>query len=209
MGFFPRFFFHDSEKRLSDGRRMARTLFFLNKGMLVFGTLTYSEGENGPEMYPLALSVTEREGHQIEGTVCWLTLDNATTRFRGELRGLTFTFEEYEVVSGAEHVVVPTKYTADWAENGIVTGRVLEGEPATLVLQCPPAAGTDAVESGFALRMDIRLADDGSERARVRWTDSTESTIVESVAVARRVGDDLVLTEISAEAPGEQASGRV
>lgn len=189
---------------------MARTLFFLNKGMLVFGTLTYSEGENGPEVYPLALSVTERDGHQVEGTVCWLTLDNATTRFRGELRGLNVTFEEYEVVSGAEHVVVPTKYTADWVQDGVVAGRVLEGEPATLVLHCPPSvSGADAVTSGFALGVDITLADDGSQRARVRWTDSTMNTVAESVGVARRVGDDLVVTELGPEASCEQAGCRV
>lgn len=187
---------------------MARTLIFLRKGMLVLGTLTYPEGENGPEMYPLALSVTEQDGYQVEGTVCWLTLENATTRFRGELRGLTVTFEEYEVVSGAEHVVVPTKYTAVWTQDGIVTGRVVEGEPGTLVLHCPlPPSETGTMETGFALGVDITVADDASQCARVRWTDSALNTVAESVAVARRVGNDLVVTELN-EASEEQAGGR-
>lgn len=188
---------------------MGRTPFFLNQGTLAFGTLTYTEGENGPEVYPLMLSVTEQSGNQVGGTVCWLTLENATTRFRGQTAGLSITFEEYEVLSGAEHVVVPTKYTADWdPASRLFTGRVLEGEPATLVLHCPAPLTTDAVDTGFALNADITLADDGSQHARVRWTDREENTLAESLAIARRVGDDLVVTELTPVPHNEQESGR-
>lgn len=147
----------------------------------------------------MMMTVGTSAGRHIEGTICWPTLANAITKFRGDTKGRTLTFVEYEVVQGADQVEVPTKYEVEFdAALRNASGRVLEGEAATLTLESlSPLPATIRKPTSTPLNVDVTIAADASQQVHLQWKTAKGELLSESVGVARREGSDLIITEIA------------
>ena len=66
-------------------------------------------------------------GNKFAGTMLWPTLNQARTKFRGEIDVTSatknITFEEYEVIKGENDVEVPVKYVAH-CKGDLIEGHV-------------------------------------------------------------------------------------
>jgi len=71
--------------------------------------------------FPFRLQISKVDGSAIEGFVTWPTANNAKTKIRGTITNEELTFEEYELVVGAD-VDVPTNY------HGKIFVNTLKGE---------------------------------------------------------------------------------
>jgi len=89
------------------------------------GVCSYDEGK---EDFPFKMDVAALKGKEITGTINWPTLGNAKTKFRGKIEGNNFFFEEYEAVSGAEDVQIPSYYTGKISSQGTAINGSTKGE---------------------------------------------------------------------------------
>lgn len=78
------------------------------------GSCTYP---GDPIIYNFILEVDKIENGNIFGNILWETLHNAQTKFKGKVADDSFTFQEYEIISGEDHVSVPSSYTVKLIEN--------------------------------------------------------------------------------------------
>ena len=167
-------------------------------GTFYKGTIAY-DGNGAPEVYPLMMTIKDSVGVHVEGTICWPTLSNAMTKFRGDVNGRVLTFVEYEIIRGSDQVEVPTKYQIEFDDTfRSAKGKVLEGESASLSLESLSAVPVKVCKpSTTTLKIEISLASDESQRAKVTWKSDDGKEISKSDAVVRREGNDLIITEVA------------
>ncbi len=120
--------------------------------------------------YPMRLTITRRNGDQIEGTIHWPTLRDSRTAFRGTLREGHVEVEEHTLLQGSG-IGLPTNYAGDvhggrlegtWSGSGYSGTFYLSpyGRPAREPVGGvaedlePAAAATPVVESGSGSTSD-------------------------------------------------------
>jgi hypothetical protein len=141
-------------KRKKKKKKAAKPIEFQPKGQLL-GLCSYGATQEHFPMIVLINTVVpeapaapapgaEQAGNQLlEGTVKWSTLNNAETKFRGKMSADgTFEIEEYEVITGVDDVVVPTKYKGSVVTGNAISGAVEGQDQATFKLDylAPPPA---------------------------------------------------------------------
>ena len=169
-------------------------------GVPITGKVTYCSGAT-PEVYNLVLVVGTSTGLHLEGTITWPSLGGATTKFRGDVRGRKLALVEYEAISGADQVSLPTAYEVIFEPNSATAhGKVTDGEPADVELTClagPPALARSQAPQTTMLEATLTVASDGSQQARLTWSSSDGTVVAKTAGVARRQGNDLVISELS------------
>jgi len=86
------------------------------------GVCSYGAGDD----FPFQMHVTGVSGKQVSGTILWPSLNGATTKFRGQIEGNKFTFEEYEAITGEDDVQIPSNYEGTFSkESTKMTGKVV------------------------------------------------------------------------------------
>lgn len=91
------------------------------------------------EHYPQLISIDKVDGVAFEGRVKWPTLNSAETKMRGKCEGATFSFEEYEVITGVDDVEVPASYTGEITGTSVI-GKLLGSDDVTIKLDLIPGA---------------------------------------------------------------------
>jgi len=88
------------------------------------GVCSYPSNED----YPFKLQLSSLRGAKITGTVEWPTLSNAKTKLRGTIESSVFKFEEYEAITGADSVQIPSFYSGKLENDGkTIKGTTLSG----------------------------------------------------------------------------------
>jgi hypothetical protein len=117
------------------------------------GVCSYEE-----EDFPFQVELSSMRGTKMTGTVVWPTLGNAKTKLRGTIEGNSFKFEEYEAISGAESVQIPSFYSGVIKNNGkTIEGRTVSGGDAS---------EDDAAAEDAKFKIDL-VADESSEEELV------------------------------------------
>jgi len=71
------------------------------------GVCSYGGGDD----FPFRLEVSTYKAKKITGQVSWPTLKSAKTKMRGTIERNVVKFEEYEAISGADDVQIPSFYS--------------------------------------------------------------------------------------------------
>lgn len=80
------------------------------------------------EDFPFRVELSSLRGTKMTGTVEWPTLNQAKTKLRGTIDGNSFKFEEYEAISGAESVQIPSFYSGTIKNSGkTIEGKTVSG----------------------------------------------------------------------------------
>jgi len=130
------------------------------------GNLTYLDKDK--ECFPFVLRITKIQKKFIEGLIHWVSLD-AVTKWLGKTQEKSnkFIFREYEAVSGAENVELPTNYTCELVGDTIL-GHLLASEKkkskkiASLELKF---AGIDTPHDGF-LELIVNSQNSGNSQKK-------------------------------------------
>jgi len=73
------------------------------------GVCSYQSADVADD-FPFRVEISSYKAKKLLGTVSWPTLDGAKTKIRGTIEGDTVMFEEYEAISGADQVQIPSFY---------------------------------------------------------------------------------------------------
>jgi hypothetical protein len=71
------------------------------------GVCSYPGGDD----FPFRMEINTFKAKKITGQISWPTLKGAKTKIRGTIEGNIVKFEEYEAISGAEDVQIPSFYS--------------------------------------------------------------------------------------------------
>eukprot|EP01126_Amoeba_proteus_P038271 TRINITY_DN3982_c0_g1_i17.p1 TRINITY_DN3982_c0_g1~~TRINITY_DN3982_c0_g1_i17.p1 ORF type:complete len:213 (-),score=71.79 TRINITY_DN3982_c0_g1_i17:132-770(-) len=73
------------------------------------------------------MEINSLRGKDVMGTINWPTLNNAKTNIRGKIEGNRFSFEEYEAISSADDVQIPSYYVGTISHQGkVIKGKTVQ-----------------------------------------------------------------------------------
>jgi len=86
------------------------------------GLCSYSKSSNS---FAFQMDILQIEGKKFSGTIQWPSLNNAKTKFRGTKQNDIIKFEEYEALTGADDVQLPSTYEGKLNSAGtMISGQV-------------------------------------------------------------------------------------
>jgi hypothetical protein len=128
---------------------LLKFVYFFNLPFFIFGFWTYRNkiGELGHgkwvgeccaptgEKFPFEILITARKGKGFIGVTNWVSL-NAQTKIHGMVDRENLKWEEFEIISGSDSVVVPVHYTAKLSlVDGIISGKLKDPEQVISTFQ--------------------------------------------------------------------------
>jgi len=72
------------------------------------------------DRFPFQLDILQVDGKKFTGSIQWPTLNNAKTKLRGTIENEVVKFEEYEAISNADDVQLPSNYEGKISVNGLM-----------------------------------------------------------------------------------------
>jgi len=113
------------------------------------GVCSYPGGDD----FPFRLEIHTLKAKKITGQVTWPTLKGAKTKIRGSIEGNIVKFEEYEAISGAEDVQIPSYYSGALSNHAkTISGKTVPDNDAM----------KDGDDDDATFKLDLVEGDDSS-----------------------------------------------
>ncbi|EGC40594.1 hypothetical protein DICPUDRAFT_146505 [Dictyostelium purpureum] len=129
--------------------------------------------------YPFIMTVDNVDGNdEVSGTITWINLGSAKTKYKGKLNRATgeFNFEEYEVITGEDEVEVPNSYTSVVYGDEII-GKITDSTFKLKLTKSPPVThmqpdskwnGTSRQPENF--KLEITKRENADIMGKITWS---------------------------------------